>query len=29
MNLQENYNRLFKGKARSNDDKLIEESITN
>jgi len=29
MNLQENYKRIFKGKSRSNDGKLIEESITN
>jgi hypothetical protein len=27
MNLQENYKRLFKGKARSNDSKLINESV--
>ncbi len=26
MNLQENYNRLFKGKARSNDGTLINEA---
>jgi len=29
MNLQENYKRLFKGKARSNDSKLINEAIVN
>ncbi len=28
MNLQENYNRLFKGKARSNDGELINEYET-
>ena len=26
MNLQENYKRLFKGKARSNDSKLLKEN---
>tara|TARA_Y100001938_G_C7895946_1_gene332123 strand:+ start:357 stop:695 length:339 start_codon:yes stop_codon:yes gene_type:complete len=27
MNLQENYKRLFKGKIRSNDSKLINETL--
>ena len=28
MNLQENYNRFFKGKSRSNDQKLLREDYS-